>query len=434
MNTYQSTKQQKTLFEEFTKYAGALKTLDMILGLFSTLLLVLYLIQVKLGVIDNKTLAWFFGFFLSNLAISQFSIRMKNPLWLEVFRIMPIGCISCFFTYLNGPWIFTWPIYLIMSLGCGIDLFLITGKSRWSYIQLAFWLSNLVLANWLKVDGMPLNLLLLIIGVIATTSILIIQIIGFLNASLTRELEIGTQMLQASKMSTLGEMASGVAHEINNPLAAVKILAGQMREVIEDDPLDKALVKKMAFDLEITTDRIAKIVQDLRAFSRDGSNDAFKEIQIAKLLNETLNLCNERFKSHGIELKCAKVSDELTVEGREVEISQVLLNLLNNAYDAIGSLTDRWIQISVKTEPDFIEIQIMDSGKGIPIEIRKKLFHPFFTTKEIGKSTGLGLSISVGLIRTHRGELFVDASSQNTCFVVRLPRHQKSVKQQQNAA
>ena len=115
------------------------------------------------------------------------------------------------------------------------------------------------------------------------------------------------------------------------------------------------------------------------------------------------------------------IDETLVFQGRGTEISQVLVNLLNNADDAISKMPEKWIKLSVQNRSDWLEIRVTDSGHGIPPGDQKKLFQPFFTTKEIGKGTGLGLSISHGIVKNHGGELTLDTTSPNTCFVVRLP-------------
>lgn len=231
-------------------------------------------------------------------------------------------------------------------------------------------------------------------------------------------------LLNSAKLSSLGEMAGGIAHEINSPLACVKSISNQLQEVIEDTPIDKDLIKNMATQIEATTDRIAKIVQGLRTFSRDGSKDPSRSINVQKLIEETLSFCNERFKHLGTDVTIESFRQDLTFEGRATEISQVLLNLLNNAHDAILNNTEKWVKVSVIEKQKWIEIQVTDSGRGIPQEIQKKLFQPFFTTKEIGKGTGIGLSISAGIIQNHQGELKLDMRCANTRFVICLPKVQ----------
>ncbi len=264
--------------------------------------------------------------------------------------------------------------------------------------------------------------------------------VDVLNQSLERKVEERTHQLRqsqqtivdqqqtivsTSKMSALGEMAGGVAHEINNPLAIIKSISGQLQEVVGDDRTDKSLIREMAQQIEATTDRIAKIVQGLRSFSRDGSKDPFRKVDVTTLFEETLSFCNERFKSHGILIRIDPFDETLSFDGRATEISQVLLNLLNNAHDAISSLKERWVRISAVDKSDWLEIQVTDSGQGVPSDFQTKIFQPFFTTKEIGKGTGMGLSISRGIVQGHGGELRLDSTCSNTRFVIHLPKRQK---------
>ena len=233
-------------------------------------------------------------------------------------------------------------------------------------------------------------------------------------------------LIASSKMSALGEMAGGVAHEINNPLASIKNLCSQIQEVVDDDPLDRNLLKEMATKAEFTTDRIAKIVLGLRSFSRDGSKDPNQVVQIQQLIEETLSFCNERFTNDGTEVIIEDFNEALAIDGRATQISQVLLNLLNNAHDAIANFKEKWIKVSVLDGSGSLEIRVTDCGRGIPLENQNKIFQPFFTTKEIGKGTGMGLSISSGIIQSHHGELKLDPGSPNTCFVIRLPKNQEA--------
>lgn len=134
--------------------------------------------------------------------------------------------------------------------------------------------------------------------------------------------------------------------------------------------------------------------------------------------------CRERFKHHGIELSLESTTSEFAVECRPTQISQAILNLLNNAFDAVENLAEKWVRVSVKDMGVALTVAVTDSGKGIPKNIRNKILQPFFTTKEVGKGTGLGLSISRGIVAGHGGQLFIDASAPNTSFVIRLPKRQ----------
>jgi C4-dicarboxylate-specific signal transduction histidine kinase len=236
------------------------------------------------------------------------------------------------------------------------------------------------------------------------------------------------QLVHASKMAALGEMAGGVAHEINSPLAAIKTFYSQIQEVMDDEPLDKELIKKLASKAESTIDRMSKIIFGLRSFSRDGSMDPFQRVHVHQLIEETLSFCNELFKNEGIQftVEYGGEKEEIVIEARPIEISQVLLNLLNNSRDAIRSSEKKWIKLAVSNERTRVELRVIDCGLGIPKGIREKLFDPFFTTKDIGKGTGMGLSISSSIVQSHQGELRLDPQFKNTCFVMSLPKKQVS--------
>jgi C4-dicarboxylate-specific signal transduction histidine kinase len=167
----------------------------------------------------------------------------------------------------------------------------------------------------------------------------------------------------------------------------------------------------------------AKIIQGLRQFSRDGTHDPYHASRVSEILDRTLDLCRETFKRHGVKLEIDLPSQELQIECRAVQISQVLLNLLQNAMNAAEISKDPWVRLDVKSDAKEIQFRVSDSGAGVPVAIREKIMQPFFTTKETGQGTGLGLSISKGLVDGHRGQLYLDASSERTCFVVRLPLH-----------
>jgi signal transduction histidine kinase len=253
-----------------------------------------------------------------------------------------------------------------------------------------------------------------------------------LNRSLEKKVEERTaqwidaqnKLMSAAKMSTLGEMAGGVAHEINNPLAIIQATASQLEEILAEEPVNKVLSGRMLVTITKTAERIAKIVRGLRTFSRDGSADPFQATNVKLLLEETMSLCLERIRHGMIELQVEPFDAELAFEGRATQISQVLLNLFNNAHDAIAQAEEKWIRVSVSQTEEFVEIRVADSGGGIPKKIQDKIFQPFFTTKEIGKGTGMGLSISHGIIQAHRGELKIDNACPNTCFLIRLPKKQ----------
>ena len=233
------------------------------------------------------------------------------------------------------------------------------------------------------------------------------------------------QVISSSKMAALGEMAGGIAHEINTPLAIIGMRVEQLEESMQNGTYKTEDITETLLVVKSTTDRIAKIVSGLRFFARDGKNAPSQEVSVSTLIEDTLSFCRERFSNHGVQIEVKNSSPELTIECRAVEISQVLLNLFNNAYDAIELLKDRWIRIDVVEKGSFVEISVTDSGSGISKEVQEKMMQPFFTTKNIGKGTGLGLSLSRGIISSHQGKIYFDTTSQNTRFIILFPKQQQ---------
>lgn len=248
-----------------------------------------------------------------------------------------------------------------------------------------------------------------------------------LAKSLKKEKETQTTLLNASKMSALGEMAGGVAHEINSPLAVISGSAEQMIDLLHEGQADHPEVLKCAERVQKTSDRIAKIVKGLRIFSRDASNDEMEMSDLCEVIEDTLILCQEKAKNSEVNIIKEFSDDSFFVFCRATQISQVILNLLNNAYDAIRPYQDKWVKISIHEDVEDIFISITDSGKGIDPEILDKLFHPFFTTKDVNVGTGLGLSISKGIMENHSGNLTYDRKCENTRFVMSLPKAQPEI-------
>jgi signal transduction histidine kinase/putative methionine-R-sulfoxide reductase with GAF domain len=252
----------------------------------------------------------------------------------------------------------------------------------------------------------------------------IIRLVGA-NWDVSEARETELRLLQASKMSSLGEMSSGIAHEINNPLAIIQGKSNQIRRILSTHPENSAHILKLTEDIDHTVGRISKIVRGLQSFSRDATKDPFELKSLKTIIEDTLSFCAIRFKHHDIELKVGPVRDDLTLECRSPQISQVILNLLQNAFDAVEVLNEKWVSITVKETHETVQILITDSGHGIPNAIKEKILEPFFTTKDVGKGTGLGLSISSGIIKSHHGSLQIENKSKNTCFVIELPKVQK---------
>jgi len=234
-------------------------------------------------------------------------------------------------------------------------------------------------------------------------------------------LEAEARLVTSAKMSALGEMAGGIAHEINTPLATLSLIVNRLKRQVELPMFDRSDVSRMIEISEKTILRISGIIRGLSAFSRDASRDDFEMVSLSKIIESSVLLCGEAMKHNEVKMIIETIPDEVKVKCRPVQISQVIINLIGNACDAIESLPDKWIKIGIRNASGPIVLFVMDSGRGIPESIAKKIFQPFFTTKDVGKGTGLGLSISKGIMDAHGGSISVDFECENTCFLLSFP-------------
>ena len=229
--------------------------------------------------------------------------------------------------------------------------------------------------------------------------------------------------IQSSKLASLGEMAGGIAHEINNPLTIIYSSLLILRKELKKDPFSMDVLMDKVQVIENTVMRISKIVSGLRTLTRKSDGMDLEEHLVLEVLDEVTLLCGERLKASSIELSIDVEPNDLKIKCDEVQFSQVLLNLLSNAIDAIAESPHekKWIKIIGKKKANNVILQIVDSGVGVNQGIKNEIFNPFFTSKEIGKGTGLGLSLSKTIIEKHNGQIYLDNKSMNTCFVIKLP-------------
>jgi len=231
------------------------------------------------------------------------------------------------------------------------------------------------------------------------------------------------QMIASARLSALGMMAGGIAHEINNPLAIIHSMATDLVEIVEQEgAAPPEIVARKSAAIRETAGRIARIVKSLRRISREGTNDRLRPTRLARILEETLEICRERFRANNVKLLLPEVVPELNIRCREVQISQALLNLLQNAFDAVlDQPGERVVRVEVSACDESVAISIVDNGPGIPQELRSRIMEPFFTTKEVGKGTGLGLSLSKTIAEEHGGKLEYREDNGRTRFSLILP-------------
>ena len=236
----------------------------------------------------------------------------------------------------------------------------------------------------------------------------------------------------SSRLASLGEMAGGIAHEVNNPLAIINgHLTGIKRDLSSGSEIDREKNIQRTDKAMKAIERISSIVKGLKNFSQQRDSDPLLPASMKTIISETLDFCAERVRSNGIELRIDSEFD-YEVSCRSIQISQVLINLINNANDAIKDYpeNEKWIQVKLTQRGNSVYIFVSNGGPSIPQHVREKLFQPFFTTKAVGSGTGLGLSISKGIMNQHNGDLWLETDTPYTTFVISLPH----LKSRENAA
>lgn len=231
-------------------------------------------------------------------------------------------------------------------------------------------------------------------------------------------------LTQAARLSALGEMAGGIAHEINNPLAIILGIGEQIKTILTEPTLNPARLAVLSDRLQTTVQRIAKIVAGLRDFSRDGEGDPFESVELRSIVVKTLALCAEKFRAQGVMIDYEDLPPDLTIRCQPVRFSQVLINLFNNAFDAMRNNADKVKRLVIAAETTAarrVEVRVSDTGPGIPADVVSKIMIPFFTTKPVGQGTGLGLSIARGICETHGGHLAYQGDENGAIFIISLP-------------
>jgi C4-dicarboxylate-specific signal transduction histidine kinase len=229
------------------------------------------------------------------------------------------------------------------------------------------------------------------------------------------------QLVQAGKLATLGELTTGVAHELNNPLNNIGLFVGNVIDQIRLGQGDREL---LVGDLEKAMEQVRKateIISHLRTFGR-AAPVSLERVEVDEVIERSLSLMHEQLRLRGIEVELDLCEDELIVLGNPIQLEQVFINLLTNARDALASSDRKLIRIATALDGEQIRITFSDTGPGIPRELEQRIFDPFFTTKEVGTGTGLGLSITYSIVKEHGGEIAVSPGrGSGAGFLIELP-------------
>lgn len=237
------------------------------------------------------------------------------------------------------------------------------------------------------------------------------------------------QLQNAEKLASIGQLAAGVAHEINNPLGTIMLYSSMLKRDIEA----KKCTEQNVDDLRMIIDeanRCKNIVSNLLNFARHGKLK-ISLISPAELVDSIVKSIKIKPESKGINFSIVDNTGDSKIEGDKDQVKQVFLNLINNAAESMEESKLKNVSVNMEIKDEYFVIDIIDTGCGIPDENMKKLFTPFFTTKKMGKGTGLGLAISYGIIKMHRGDIKVKSNhGAGTIFTVKLPvrlSHQKTI-------
>ncbi|MBF0593576.1 MAG: CHASE domain-containing protein [Candidatus Omnitrophica bacterium] len=248
------------------------------------------------------------------------------------------------------------------------------------------------------------------------------------------------ELVQTSKLATLGEMAAGLAHEVNQPLGVISLVATAFRKLLEKGKLDEARLASGLKDIEGCILRMTRIVNHIRIFSRQ-EKPAFLHVDVAETIESALTLLGEQLYMREIEVERAIEPGLPQIIGEPYQLEQVWINFITNARDAMDEKQKRivdgnllvegyrkklTVSVSMDKASNRVLVMFADNGVGISGEAKEKAFNPFFTTKAAGKGTGLGLSISYGIIESHKGSITIEGrENEGACLKVYLPLETK---------
>ena len=251
-----------------------------------------------------------------------------------------------------------------------------------------------------------------------------------MTSDITKRLETEQQLIQASKMATLGEMATGVAHELNQPLSVIKTASSfSIKKIEKHEPLGDETLFNILIKIDSNIDRATKIINHMRQFARKSEMD-LEKVQLNDVLKRAFEIFSQQLKLRGIEVQWRIEKNLPKIYADPSRLEQVFINLLLNARDAIEEKWDyakstggeKKIILKTTCDGQWVICEVCDTGKGVSDAIADKIFEPFFTTKEVGKGTGLGLSISYGIIKECGGSIqVVPNKTEGACFVVKFP-------------
>ena len=244
-----------------------------------------------------------------------------------------------------------------------------------------------------------------------------------ISIDITERKRTETALKTSMKLASLGEIAGGVAHEINNPLSIISGSVNALKRLIDaDGEFDRVRASELTDKVENTVNRISSIVKALSHVSREGSKDPFEEVDLVSCLDEALGLTQVSLTCHCIEVRKKYPKTSLKIKAQSVQLSQVFINLISNAsYEACRS--DRqWLEVSFTEFEEYVKIEFINPCRP-GIGDTNSFFDPFYTTKPVGEGTGLGLSISKSIVKDHKGKIYANSiDNEFVKITVEIPR------------
>jgi C4-dicarboxylate-specific signal transduction histidine kinase len=229
------------------------------------------------------------------------------------------------------------------------------------------------------------------------------------------------QLVQAGKLATLGELTTGVAHELNNPLNNIGLFLGNIMDHVEANQVEPERILR---DLRNAMQQVRKattIISHLRTFGR-AAPVSREPLSINDVITQAVSLVQEQLRLHQVEVQLSLAPSNPLVSGSAIQLEQVFINLLTNARDAVSKASEKQILVQSTVDDHHVTMIVQDSGPGIPSGFEQRIFDPFFSTKDVGAGTGLGLSITYGILKDHQGSISVESPiGAGARFVVLLP-------------
>ena len=251
------------------------------------------------------------------------------------------------------------------------------------------------------------------------------------TTDITEVIEKETQLIQAGKMTTLGVMAAGMAHEINQPLNVIQVCADFFLKMLNrGQKIEDEDMRSMANDIVSSVERASGVIKHVRDFARQ-SEPVRSRVQINDPINDVFKVLGHQLKVHEVEVDLDLDPDIPVILAEHNRLEQVFINLVSNAIDAMDEkdnrpeISDKEKRLTIKsfTEYENVCVKVTDTGIGMNEEVKNKIFEPFYTTKKVGKGTGLGVSISYGIVKDYKGDIEIESEvGKGTTFIIKFPQ------------